>query len=421
MKLISGLIFFFSTVTFQCLSQTINLHSITHQRQPNGGEYTLDGTEMNGGARLKLLSTTNFGISGVYSKSVNIVDGFGASNSLTQVVNFPYNDLFFFGTFDKGDNTLVQFTFMEIDSLYNWSKRGGKLIICGSAPSGGYDPSILNAYWGFQITNAVPSSFIPNSVGLNTDIFNGPFGSIDSACEGGSAQGYFSLLPSNVSVLATDRNNHPTIIMDCSTLDLIVADVDGYTTLDGLVSAGSNITNDEDKYWGNTIVFMDKLQAIPTINQNGMNLSIANVYNSYQWYKNDTAISGADSSSFTMTQKGTYYVEVTLNGGCRSKSNTIINGSPMSIKENITAFDNLKIFPNPSQNMSTIEYSLPQGVNNGEIIIYNIAGVEVKKIAITSITSKIELDNATLQSGTYFYRLITCKGLVGTKKMVVIK
>lgn len=311
------------TVNFLCFSQVINIHAITHQRQSNGGEYTLDGAAMNTSGRLKLLSVNNFGIAGVYSKSVTIDDGFLASNSLTQVSNFPYSDLFFFGTFDKSDGTLVQFTNTEIDSLYNWSKRGGKLIICGSAPSGSYNPAVLNSKWGFQIRAAVSGSFIPTSVGLTTDIFNGPFGSIGSASQGGTAQGYFNLLPSNVSILARDANNHPTIIMDCTTLDLIVADVDGYTTLSGAVSSGSTITNDQDKYFANTFAFMDKLQPLPQLTHVSNTLTLNASYNNYNWYLDGLPINGAVNPTYTMSDTGNYYVEVTLNGGCKVKSSII--------------------------------------------------------------------------------------------------
>jgi hypothetical protein len=83
--------------------------------------------------------------------------------------------------------------------------------------------------------------------------------------------------------------------------------------------------------------------------------------------------------------------------------------------------DSLKIYPNPSQNQFTIEYKLPQGESKGEIIIYDIAGTEVKKVTVTNGSSKAELDNSALQSGIYFYQLITSKGATGGKKMVVIK
>ena len=390
--------FLLIAISFQCLSQTINIYSITNQRQPNAGGYTLDGTNMDTTSRLKLLSVTNFGTSGVYSKTVTIIDGFMTSNSLTQVSNFLYTDLFFFGTFDKSDNTLVQFTNEEIDSLYNWSKRGGKLIICGSAPFGSYDPSVLNSKWGFQITEALPSSFIPNSVGLNTDIFNGPFGLVDSAHQAGAAQGYFNLLPSIVSVLATDVNNNPTIILDCTTLDIIVADVDGYTNPPGALSAGSTITNDQDKYFANTFVFMDKLQGLPTININGTNLSVSNIYNSYQWYKDDVAITGSTTDNINVSENGQYYVKVTVNGGCEVKSNTIIADSTLGIRENI-ATNSAKIYPNPTNLTFTIQLPTQQ---NFQLQVTDITGRTISENKNAANT--ISIDASGFSSGVYFIK-----------------
>lgn len=408
MKFISGLIFLLIAINFQCLSQ-INIHSITYQRQPNAGGYTLDGYDMNTSSRVKLLSTNNFGPGGVYSKPVNIVDGFLTSNSLTQVSNFPYTDLFFFGTFDKSDNTLVQFTNEEIDSLYNWSTRGGKLIICGSPPFGSYDPSVLNSKWGFQITQIYPSSFISNAIGENTDIFNGPFGSIDSAIQGGSGQGHFSLLPNNVSVLATDVNNNPTIIMDCTTLDLIVADVDGYTNPPGALSVGSSITNDQDKYWANTIVFLDKLQGLPTISVNGTNFSVANVYNSYQWYKDDVVINGSTSNSIAVNEDGQYYVRVTVNGGCAVKSNTITADSTLGIKENIS-INTIEAFPNPSKEKFNIELPDQQNFN---LSIFDITGRKVHERKNARGTVKV--DCSSFSSGMYFVQAVNEKNSLSCK------
>lgn len=409
MKLISGLIFLLSALS--CLSQTINIHSISHNRQPNGGQYTLDGITMNGGGRLKLLSTTNFGMGGIYPKAVNIVDGYSTSNSLTQVTNLP-DDIFFFGTFLKSDNTLVQLTNQEIDSLYSWSKSGGKLIICGAAVSGSINPAILNSKWGFEITELVPSSFIPNSIGLTTDIFNGPFGSINNANQGGTIQGYFNTLPSDVSVLAEDNNNNPTMVLDCNTLDLILADIDGYTTGPagpGDVTAGSAITNTQDKFFANTFVFMDKLQGLPTINVTGTNLSVANIYNSYQWYKDDVAINSSTSNSIPVNEDGQYYVRVTVNGGCEVKSNTITADSTLGIKENIS-INTIKVSPNPSKEAFNISLPNQQTFN---LQVIDITGRVIYTVQNT--TGNVTVDCSTFSSGVYFVKAINEKKILTGK------
>src|SRR5258705_10812129 len=214
-------------------SQSIEIYSVSYLRQPIGfNQYTLDGGFMLN-SRQKLLNPNNFGIGGTYAKPINITDDYVSAGSLMQVSNIPKFNLFLFGAFNKAEASLLQFTNEEIDSLYEWSKNGGKLIICGSAPVGGYSADILNSKWGFQIIDSVPSSYQPNTLGLSTDIFNGPFGNVIAANQGGSAQGYFINMPANSKIFATEINGNPTFFMDCNTLDLIIADVDGFTDLGG--------------------------------------------------------------------------------------------------------------------------------------------------------------------------------------------
>ena len=82
-------------------------------------------------------------------------------------------------------------------------------------------------------------------------------------------------------------------------------------------------------------------------------------------------------------------------------------------------FSNL--YPNPSNGSVTIQYQLPPGEHSGEIVLYNTRGAELKRYKVDDTFTDLILDNSTLQSGTYFYQLITNSGVVGIKKMVVIK
>jgi hypothetical protein len=412
MKLLN-FIFFLVVFNFTCESQTMRVLSVTHNREPNidGAGYTLDAAfTMTPGARPKLLSSTNFGTGGTYAKSVVIVDSFATSNSLTQIGNFPYSDIFFFGTFDKSDANLIQFTNEEIDSLYNWSTKGGKLIICGSSSPTGYNPTVLDSKWGFQISELTSGFFVANSVGLTTDIYNGPFGSIINANQAGGAQGYFSSLPTNISVLATDGNNNPTLVLDCATLDLILADVDGYTSNPGFITSGSSVTNDQDKFWVNTFVFMDKLQGLPTISVSETNLNVANIYNSYQWYKDDVAINGSTSNSIAVNEDGQYYVKVTVNGGCEVKSNTIIADSTLSIQNNSLLNSILKIYPNPSN--STFIIQLPD-LHSFSLSIIDITGRTV--YTNKNATGTITIDCSNFNAGVYFVKAINEKTVLTDK------
>ncbi|MBC7862972.1 MAG: T9SS type A sorting domain-containing protein [Bacteroidia bacterium] len=398
----------FALLALSIYSQTLHVHSITHLRQTNGGQYTLDGTLISGSGRMKLVSASNFGAGGVYPKSVTITDAYGTSNSIVPVVTFPYDDLFFFGAFDKFESTTIQFTNAEIDSLYNWSKRGGRVIICGSSGDSGYNPAVLNSKWGFQITKVVPSSLVANTAGLATDIFNGPFGAIDSAQQGGTMQGYFSTMPANVSVLATDILNRPTMIMNCSTLDLIVADMDAFTSLSGSVTAGAGITNDQDKFFTNTFVFMDKLQPLPQITTGSATLSLNATFNAYQWYLNGSPVSGAINPTYTATDTGNYSVEVTFNGGCKQLTDPIHLTTLQGISE-IKTNNLLPLFPNPANGEFTVLLS-------GETSLITVTDISGKEIIKTQSSQKsINLQLNT--NGTY---TVFVKTKYGTSSQKII-
>jgi len=57
----------------------------------------------------------------------------------------------------------------------------------------------------------------------------------------------------------------------------------------------------------------------PVVSQSGHMLTVTTSYSSYQWVKNDTAIAGATSGSYTYTASGTYQVIVD-SGGCLGAS-----------------------------------------------------------------------------------------------------
>ena len=87
----------------------------------------------------------------------------------------------------------------------------------------------------------------------------------------------------------------------------------------------------------------------------------------------------------------------------------------------IAANSSLIVYPNPSNGSVTLQYELPKNETEGELILYNMQGTEVKRYKVDNTFKDILLDNTQLPAGTYFYQLQTKKGAVGTKKMVVVK
>ena len=79
------------------------------------------------------------------------------------------------------------------------------------------------------------------------------------------------------------------------------------------------------------------------------------------------------------------------------------------------------LYPNPSNGTVTLQYQLPKGEPEGELVLYNMQCAEVKRYKVDNTFKDILLDNTQLAAGTYFYQLQTKNGSVGTKKMVIIK
>ena len=291
---------------------------------------------------------------------------------MTQISTIPTNEIFFFGWFNKSDASLQPFTNSEIDSLYNWSKRGGKLII-GTDPDGlpTFNSSILNAKWGYSLTQAT-SSLFPTSEGNASDIFNGPFGNVPTVNEGGSLQGFFNTIPANSVVLAREAFGNPTLYLDCNTLDLIAADIDIFTTVGG-ISSDSNINNNQDKFLANVFVYMDKLQNPPVITNNGTDLSCTNIYSNYQWYIDGGLIPNATNQEYFATQNGSYSVEATLDCGCKLFSNSIIFDT---LHDEETLFVPNIFSPNGDLNNDVL-YVRSHNIKTMDFCIYNRWGEKV--------------------------------------------
>jgi len=104
---------------------------------------------------------------------------------------------------------------------------------------------------------------------------------------------------------------------------------------------------------------------------------------------------------------------------CHDCSNGIIS----SLQTNGgTIYDGkLGNYPNPASEQTTIEYELPKGMSNGDIVFYNMNGSEIKRFKVTADFHNIIISVADLQAGSYYYQLQTSDGSNAGKKLIVIK
>jgi len=77
--------------------------------------------------------------------------------------------------------------------------------------------------------------------------------------------------------------------------------------------------------------------------------------------------------------------------------------------------------PNPSSNEVKITFTLPEGANRGELILYNSEGQKIKKYQVDNRFGFIMLDNSQLPSGMYYYNIVANGIISSTQKMVLVK
>ena len=78
-------------------------------------------------------------------------------------------------------------------------------------------------------------------------------------------------------------------------------------------------------------------------------------------------------------------------------------------------------YPDPANSNTKIDYQLPPGVNEGEMIFYNLNGAEVKRIKVTNAFSTLLLSTQDLSPGSYYYILHASGFNSEGKKMIVIR
>ena len=78
-------------------------------------------------------------------------------------------------------------------------------------------------------------------------------------------------------------------------------------------------------------------------------------------------------------------------------------------------------YPNPTTNLISIPYVLPDNENSGTIKIYDLIGNELKSYTVDKTFNNLTLSTADLPGGTYFYQLETSRGVADVKKIIKIE
>ncbi len=200
---------------------------------------------------------------------------------------------------------------------------------------------------------------------------------------------YIWMLPSGVSGYSTTNSINVNVLSSA---------VSGDITVKGSNPSGSGAHS--------TIALTVKpIPATPTITQNGNTLT-SDATNGNQWYLQQPTTPLSTTDTFIPSQIGTYYVIVTENG-CQSAPSNSIHYNQTGITENSKNSLNIRVYPNPFTDKTTIEYTLTEN-EDVELTVIDITGQEL----IKSLNQKqnkgnqsVVIDASKLSSGIYFYNL----------------
>ncbi|MGJ5640679.1 gliding motility-associated C-terminal domain-containing protein [Formosa sp. S-31] len=130
----------------------------------------------------------------------------------------------------------------------------------------------------------------------------------------GSTQSYsFQWYKDNVAI--SGASDTSISIIDASENGAYTLDV-SLTNDDTVISNTLNITLSTD------VIEISNDKGLCNNQQVTLSANVSNTNYSYQWYKNDSSISGATASTYLTNEAGSYYLEVTSTG-CTLNSNTI--------------------------------------------------------------------------------------------------
>jgi len=140
---------------------------------------------------------------------------------------------------------------------------------------------------------------------------------------------------------------------------------------------------------------------------------------SYQWFFENTAISGATSQTYSATLTGNYAVMIQDANGCTAFSD------PVYI--NVTGINNpveesgISIFPNPSKGVFYISIS-DDKLRNGQIEITDVAGkiIQFSPAQMSNGKSDREINLEQFSNGIYFLKVAGDSG-VTFRKLVIQK
>lgn len=99
--------------------------------------------------------------------------------------------------------------------------------------------------------------------------------------------------------------------------------------------------------------------------------------------------------------------------------NIVYSAFPVGVETLSEKAEFSNAYPNPANNSTSINYSLPVS-SSGSVIIRNLLGVVVKEVMLNQSAGKVSVFTGDLSDGVYFYSL-KMNGMTDTTKKLIIR
>ncbi|PZF71113.1 T9SS type A sorting domain-containing protein [Taibaiella soli] len=277
---------------------------------------------------------------------------------------------------------------------YQWKKDGQDIVGATS----------------FSHTDSVAGNYVV----IETDAHN---------CRDSSNIVPFTVMPTPTATITASSLNFCT--NDSTLLTAPIANSYSYTWLNNGNTFASGLQNTQIVYIGgeyrvavtqglctdtsDVIAVTTKPLPVPIISQTGTTLATG-LFNSYQWYKDGTVITGATDQLYEVTEDGAYTVMVSDTSGCSGSAAAAITMTNVGVNE-VNAHNGITVYPNPVSDILMI--NAPNAVNA------QVTGLDGK--VVLQQQNAHQLDMSTLANGTYILRISDNSGQLLYSTSVVKK
>ena len=145
-----------------------------------------------------------------------------------------------------------------------------------------------------------------------------------------------------------------------------------------------------------TVEVVVQAAPVPEIIREGNVLRSSEQGISYEWYRDNELIAGANRQTYALQESGTYRVQVVYANGCDATSEDHVVMT-VDVAENILEVPSLQIYPNPAQDILHVRTGKHV---QGQILLVNTLGQTVVTQAL-STNGLTRIESRNLPAGRY--------------------